>query len=237
MQRQLVDCPFPGGTWGDVRKPCQDMVFLLIVQHLAIGCKWVFGLTAMWMHPHQVHLPTLEEAGQKLLLLADEGTNWPYAYVRMNNAMAHSLLSSEGHISTLPSGLPSQNACGHLHRLQVWQLLQCRGQVVCLDGLNGGLESLLFNFKELLLGSMADTTQDLPMMDVDLSNMVHKASPSTRAEDPLSLNFRAALEELQWAFPVAPPLSLTIHHLQDTNAFGSTWSSSPNWKQSILPGL
>ena len=29
-------------------------------------------------------------------------------------------------------------------------------------------------------------------------------------------------------FPSCPPLSLTIHHLQDTNAFSSPGSSSPN---------
>ena len=102
----------------------------------------------MWMHPH---LPTLEEAAQKLLLLADEGTNWPYAYIRMNDAMAYSSLSSERHISALTSSLPSQNACGHLHQLQV----------VCLDGLNGGLEPLPFNFKQLLLWSIANADEAL----------------------------------------------------------------------------
>ena len=64
------------------------MAFLLIAPSLAIGCEWVFGQTTMWMQTHQVCLPTLEEVAQKLWLLADEGTNWPYAYIRMNEAMA-----------------------------------------------------------------------------------------------------------------------------------------------------
>ena len=39
------------------------------------------------------------------------------------------------------------------------------------------------------------------MMDVDLSDMEPKASPSTRAEDLLRLNLRGALEQLQQATP------------------------------------
>ena len=130
----------------------------------------------MWMHPCQVCLPTLEEAAHKLLLLADERTNWPYACTRVNNAMAHALLFSEGHIGAMTGGLPSQNVCSHLHQLQVQQLLQCQYQVVCLDGLNGGLKPLLFSFKELPLwsaGNADEAAQDLPMMEVDLSNAIH----------------------------------------------------------------
>ena len=89
------------GAWGDVEKPCQDMAFLLIAPHLAIGCKWVFGLTAMWLHPCQAHLPTLADAAWKLLLLANEGTNWPNAYIRMNDVVAHVPLSSVGHIGVM----------------------------------------------------------------------------------------------------------------------------------------
>ena len=95
MQRQLTALS-QAGAWGDVEKPHQGMACLSIAPNLAVGYKQVFGLTVVWMHSHQVHLPTLEEAAQKLLLLADEGTNCPYAYIRMNDAVAHSLLSSEG---------------------------------------------------------------------------------------------------------------------------------------------
>ena len=115
------------GAWGDAEKPHQDMAFLLIVPSLAIGCKWVFRLTAMWMHPHQVYLPTLADVVLKLLLLADEGADWSYAYIRMNDAVAHTPLSSEGHIGIKASDLPSWNTCGFLHQLHMLQLLQCRG--------------------------------------------------------------------------------------------------------------
>ena len=168
------------GAWGDMEKPHQDMAFLLIVPSLAVRCEQVFRLTAMWMHPHQICLPTLVDVVQKLLLLADEGTDWPYAYIRMNNAVAHAPLSSEGHIGVMTGDLPSWNACGHLYQLSMWQLLQCGSWVVCLDGLNGGLEPLMFNYKELPLWNVAnagESSRDPSMMDVDLGNAVHMASP------------------------------------------------------------
>ena len=93
----------------------------------------------------------------------------------MNDAVAHALLSSEGHIGIMTGNLPSQNACGHLHQLCVWQLLQCRSWVVCPDGLNGGLKPLMFDFKELPfwnVASMGESSRDPSLMDVDLDDAV-----------------------------------------------------------------
>ena len=228
------------GAWGDMDKPCQDMVFILIAPNLAIRCKWVFGLTATLMHPCQVYLPTLAEVAQKLMLLANEGTDWPYTYARMNDAVAHTPLSSEGHIGVMTGGLPSRNTCSHLYQLQVWQLLQCRGQVVCPEGLNRSLEPLLFNFKELPLWSMANTdepTHDLPMMDVDLSNMVPEVSSFTRADNPLGLNLRGTLEQL-CGLPLPLPTHPHSTSLPGHNHCQQPWDLLPQLgKQKIPLGL
>ena len=196
-------------AWDDMEKPHQDMAFLLIAPSLAIGCKWVFGLTTVWTHPHQAHLPMLVEATQKLLLLADGGASWSYAYIRMNDTMAHMLLSSVGHIGVMTDDLPSQNTCGCLHQICMWQLFQCRGHMVCLDGLNGGLEPLMFNFKELPLWNMAESSKDPSMMDVDLGNMICAASSTTQTEDPLSLTSRGTVEQF-------PPISLAASSQHST---------------------
>ena len=113
MQTQLTTLS-QAGAWGDTKKGWWDMALLLIVPSLAVGCEWVFGLTAMWVHPCQAHLPTLGEVTQKLRLLTDISSNWLYAYVWMNDAMTHMPLSSEGHIGVTTDGIPSMNACGHL---------------------------------------------------------------------------------------------------------------------------
>ena len=157
----------------------------------------------------------------------------------MNDAMTHAPLSSEGHIGIMTSGLPSRNACGCLHQLQVWQLLQCRGWVVCQDGLNGSLKPLLFYFKALPLWSAAnahESAQDPLMIEVDLSNVVTKVTPSPRAEDPLGLNLRGTLEQLWQASPAAPncPLQYIISRTQAPSA---ALGAPPQWgKQKILPG-
>ena len=51
---------------------------------------------------------------------------------------------------------------------------------------------------------MDEPTQDLPMRGMDLNRIEPEVPPSTRVEDPLSLNLRGALEQLQWDSPAAP---------------------------------
>ena len=117
---------------------------------------------SMWVHPHQVHLVFLAEVAQCLVLLADEGLDWPYAFVHMNDAILHALLSSEGHLSILTEDKSQRNPCSFLHQLQAWRLLQCGKQVVCPGGLNVGLDALVFDFKELLLWDMATVGEATP---------------------------------------------------------------------------
>ena len=89
----------------------------------------------------------------------------------MNDAMAHVPLSSEGHIGIMTDGIPSMNACSCLDQLQVWRLLQCGGQVVCPEELNGGIKALLLDSEELPLWNATTTDEpawDLPLIEVDL---------------------------------------------------------------------
>ena len=51
--------------------------------------------------------------------------------------MLHMSLSDNGHISAMMDGICSINACGQLHQLQVWKLLQHSVSVVFPEGLNG----------------------------------------------------------------------------------------------------
>ena len=113
MQTQLTILS-QAGACGDAEKAWQNMAFALIAPSLAVWCKLVFGLTAMWVHPCQAHLPTLVDAIQRLMLLANEGPSWPYAYMQMNDPMTLMPLSSEGNIGDMIDGIPSTNACSCL---------------------------------------------------------------------------------------------------------------------------
>ena len=80
------------------------------------------------------------------MLLADVGMDWPYTFMQLNDAISHAPLSNKGHVSTMTVFAPSAHAYCWLHQLQVCKLLQHKGKVVCLEGLNGELEALQFTF-------------------------------------------------------------------------------------------
>ena len=184
-QAQLVTFS-QAGAWGEAEKPCWDMAFMLIVPSTDTGCELVFSLTAMWTHPHQACLYTLGEAACKLLLLADDGPDWPYTFVWMNNTMFHVPLSSEGCISTMTDSVPSTNACSQLHQLQIQKLLQHGGWAVCPEGPNGEHKALQFTFQELPLwnaAAMDEPTQDPPQIELDLSS-VQPNSMTTSIQAP-----------------------------------------------------
>ena len=125
---------------GWCKKVCSDLVFLLISPTKVITGEMVFGLAIVWVHPYQVHIPTLDEVVKKLTLLTTTGKNWTYAFVQLNKDAQHVPLPKEGHLSTMIEGLPSRNTCGHLHQLEVHLLLQSENWVVYLKGFNRGLE-------------------------------------------------------------------------------------------------
>ena len=101
-----IDCLFTGGSLGRCGEVSSR--YGIFVNSAKSG-HWVW--VGPWTDhcvdaPHQVCLPSLVNVAQKLLLLADKGADWPYAYIRMNDAMAHVPLSSEGHIGIMTSYLP-----------------------------------------------------------------------------------------------------------------------------------
>ena len=89
---------------------------MMIVPSTDAGGDQVFSLAAVWVHPCYGHISTLKEAAQKLMLLADNGPDWPYAFVCMKDInMSHMPLSDKGHISAMMDGICSTNACGQFH--------------------------------------------------------------------------------------------------------------------------
>ena len=79
----------------------------------------VFSLVVVWTHPYQGCLSTLVEAPQKLMLLVDDGPNWPYTFICMSDTVLHMSQSDNRHIITMTDGVCSVNTCGQLHQLQV----------------------------------------------------------------------------------------------------------------------
>ena len=167
------------------------MVFLFIVHQVWLLCVirslW---LTAVWMHPCQVCFPTLAGGGLKatatgrwryqLAICLCQNKQWchgPCTAIQMKGTCGASWLVA----------YPARNTCDCLAQITgVTANTMCRGQVVCLDGLNGGLEPLLFDLQgfttlETWPLMQMESAWDLPMMDVDLEQHAKLwGFPSTR---------------------------------------------------------
>ena len=108
------------------------MAFLLAVPSITIKCERVFGLTAVWAHPHQAHVYTLEELAHKLVLLADKRMDQPYAFVWLNTSVSPVPLSSKGHVSTIwmacPMWMPGASftncRCANYCNIRTWWYAQ-----------------------------------------------------------------------------------------------------------------
>ena len=85
------------------------------------------------------------------MLLADDSPDWLYTFVCMSDTMLHVPPCDNGHIGTMMDGMYTVNACGQLHYLQVWKLLQHSKSVVFPEGLNREPEALQFSFQQLPL--------------------------------------------------------------------------------------
>ena len=167
------------------------MAFLLIVPDKTVKGERVFGLVAVWVHPHQAHHPSLDEAVQKLALLINTGTNWAHTFVWLNKGTLHIPLSDEGHISAMINGVPSRSACGHLSQLEVCKLLQCGDQVVYPKGLNGGLEPEGFSLPGPAVWDMdalGKPAHKSLLFKVDLSNIKLERSDAHCPSSPYNLN-------------------------------------------------
>ena len=227
MQEQL-NALSQVGAWGSVEKSHQDMVFLLPVLSIAMRCERVFGLTMVWAHLCQAHIHTLDDVTHKLVLLADESVDWPYAFIWLNDVISHLPLSSDGHISTMMDGTPSTDAWGWFHQLQMCKLLQHKDTVVLPEGLNGELEALQCTFQELPLWNTAAPSKpahEPQLIEVDLSSMQAESMatgiqlPLTALVQPhfladtmepphdittvINLLLQGALEQLLQAYPSA----------------------------------
>ena len=71
-------------VWEDPKRPKPDMAYLLLAPDKAVEEERRFGLVAVWTHPCQVHLPSLDEVARKLTLLINTGEDWAYAFLQLN---------------------------------------------------------------------------------------------------------------------------------------------------------
>ena len=153
-------------------------------------------------------LHSLREVAHKLALLVDKSTDWMYAFVWLQEALSHTPLLSEGHVSTMTDGTHCADTHGWLHQLQICKLLQHKDMVVCPEGFNSELEALQFTFQELPLWDAAAPGEPInkpQLIELDLGSKQHESvtttiqAPTTTPVLPSSL-----------ANTVEPPSDITM---------------------------
>ena len=170
-------------AWGKTEKFCDDIAFLLVsTQGEATGDR-TYGLSTVWVNPHQARVSTVEEAVRELTALVSSGPNWPYALVQLNEDTHHVPLPREGHLGILPEGGTNSTACRWISQLEVHQLLQLDLQVIYPVGLNGYEMPLITTLPGPLANGTSLTGGKYIYLGVDILQPIaeesdQKASPS-----------------------------------------------------------
>ena len=116
----------------NAEESCSDITFLLVSTKEGAAGDRTYGLSMVWVNPHQARVPTVEEAVKQLTTLVSSGPNWPYTLVWLNGDTCHVPLPREGHLGILSEG----DACRRVSQLEVCQLLHLDLQVIYPAGLN-----------------------------------------------------------------------------------------------------
>ena len=164
-------------VWGDSKRFCSDVAFLLVLPQEGVAGERVYGLTIVWVHPYQARVSTIDDVARKLILLTSSMPNWPYMFMQFNRDACHVPLPKEGHLSAMTEGKHSNIPCGRICQLEVHQLLHSGAQVVYPKGLNGCLVLVITSLLESLSHSMTVLNDKTTFLQVDLS---HRRNMSPR---------------------------------------------------------
>ena len=155
-------------AWGDPKRFCSHVAFLLILPKEGIAGERVYGLAMVWFHPYQSRVSTTDDAARKLTFLASARPNWPYTFVWFNGDAHHMPLLKEDHLDAMVEGMPSNIPCGRISQLEVHQPLHLEAWVVYPKGLNGCLVLVIITLPESLPHSVTMLNDEPTFLQVDI---------------------------------------------------------------------
>ena len=85
---------WPKGLGGQGKNPTMT-AFLLISTKEEVTGNRRYGLSTIWVNPHQARVPSMEEAVKELTDWVSSGPNWPYTLVQLNKDTWHTPLPKE----------------------------------------------------------------------------------------------------------------------------------------------
>ena len=136
-------------VWGDIQNPLCDMAYLLV--HVGDTKEEIqYGVSLVWMSPHQARTPTMEEVVKKLAAFTPNGSNWSYILARLYEGSGHALLPKGKHLGILSKGEAEEASSGWISQLNIHQLLSAGPQVIYPSSLNGHDEPIITTLPEPL---------------------------------------------------------------------------------------
>ena len=112
-------------VWGNNQEPCTDMAYLLV--HTGDTSEvQSYGMSLVWISPHQVQASTMEETIGTLSIYISSGPDWLYAHAQLYKDSSHTPLPKGKHLGILPQGKVEGSPYGQISQLEICQLLSAR---------------------------------------------------------------------------------------------------------------
>ena len=153
--------------WGDAQEPHNDMAYLLVCTGDTSEAQ-NYGMSLVWVSPHQVQASTMEEAVGTLSTYISSGPDWLYALAQLYEGSSHTPLHRDKHLGILPQGKAEESPYGWTSQLEVCQLLSTRPRVVYPVGLNRDDKLVTITLPELLHSGANITANEHPYMRINI---------------------------------------------------------------------
>ena len=133
-----------------------------------------YGVSLVWVSPHQARAPIMEEVVEKLATCTSDGSNWPYVLVQLYEGSDHELyegsdhapLHKGRHLGVLSQGEAEETSSGQISQLNIYQLLSTSPQVIYPSGLNGHGEPIITTLPEPLSSGKSIITNEDSYLEI-----------------------------------------------------------------------
>ena len=154
-------------VWGNIQSPHCDMAYLLVCLGNTTEERQ-YGVSLIWVNPHQTRTSTMEEVVEKLASCPSSGTDWSYVLAQWYEGSSHVPLPKGKHLGILLQGEVERTPCGQISQLDVCQLLSTGPQVVYPTGLNGHREPIITTLPEPLSSSMSVIASEHSYLEINI---------------------------------------------------------------------
>ena len=154
-------------VWGDIQNPHCDMAYLLV--HVGDTEEEIqYGVSQVWVSPHQARDLTMEEAVEKLATCTSNGNDLPYILAQLYEGSDHAPLPKGKHLGILSQGEAEETSSGWISQLNICQLLSASPQVIYPSALNGHGKPIITTLPEPLSSGKSIIANEHSYLEIDI---------------------------------------------------------------------